>query len=295
MMLRPIITPAKRDFRFVTRSFSLSRMSLNELKPNDPKPEEEAPKKRKPLSRLPVGGPDYSKQTLKKNPIEFMTWKAVVVFVIFGSALTYVFTSEKEKLKLRREAEQNRGVGKPLIGGPFNLIDTEGKPFTQENLKGKFSIIYFGFTHCPDICPDELDKLGLILDGLKSKYNIELQPIFITCDPARDSPEVVKEYLKDFHPSIIGLTGDYDEIKKCCKNYRVYFSTPRNVKPGQDYLVDHSIFFYFMDPEGEFIDVLGRQYDAEEAIDKIKSNISVYQPRAEREKAKAGWLGFLYK
>ncbi|KAG7892886.1 hypothetical protein KL936_001060 [Ogataea polymorpha] len=295
MMLRPIFMPVRRDICFVTRRFSLSRVSLNELKPNDPKPEEEAPKKRKPLSRLPVGGPDYSKQTLKKNPIEFMTWKAVVVFVIFGSALTYVFTSEKEKLKLRREAEQNRGVGKPLIGGPFNLIDTEGRPFTQENLKGKFSIIYFGFTHCPDICPDELDKLGLILDGLKSKHNIELQPIFITCDPARDSPEVIKEYLKDFHPSIIGLTGDYDEIKKCCKNYRVYFSTPRNVKPGQDYLVDHSIFFYFMDPEGEFIDVLGRQYDVEDAIDKIKSNISVYQPRAEREKAKAGWLGFLYK
>ncbi|KAH3666023.1 hypothetical protein OGAPHI_004212 [Ogataea philodendri] len=293
-MLRFGLSPVKRSVLLRPRYFSLSKFALNDAKLPGSEQNAEKPKK-KPLSRLPVGGSDYSQQTLKRNPIEFLTWKAVVVFVVFGSALTYVFTNEKEKLKLRREAEQNRGVGKPLIGGPFNLVDTDNNKFTQDNLQGKFSIIYFGFTHCPDICPDELDKLGLILDGLKSKHNIDLQPIFITCDPARDSPEVIKEYLKDFHPSIIGLTGDYDNVKQCCKNYRVYFSTPRNVKPGQDYLVDHSIFFYFMDPEGEFIDVLGRQYDADQAIDKIKANISAYQPRAEREKAKQGWLGFLYK
>lgn len=73
-----------------------------------------------------------------------------------------------------------------------------------------------------------------------------LLPIFITCDPARDTPSVLKSYLAEFHPSIIGLTGTWEQIKQVCKAYRVYFSTPEGVKPGQDYLVDHSIYFYLM-------------------------------------------------
>lgn len=73
-----------------------------------------------------------------------------------------------------------------------------------------------------------------------------LLPIFITCDPARDTPSVLKSYLAEFHPSIVGLTGTWEQIKQVCKAYRVYFSTPEGVKPGQDYLVDHSIYFYLM-------------------------------------------------
>lgn len=239
---------------------------------------------------------DHAQQKVSSgSTVEFSTWKALILFVAVGSGLTVWFRSEKEKLKLQREAEMNRGMGKPLVGGPFNLIDDGGNSFTDENLKDKFSIIYFGFTHCPDICPDELDKLAIILDGLKKKYNIQLQPIFITCDPARDTPEVLKDYLAEFHPDLIGLTGDYEEVKKCCKNYRVYFSTPPNVKAGQDYLVDHSIFFYLMDKEGEFIDVLGRQYEAEDAIEKIHGHIKAYIPKNERDQQKAGWLGFLFK
>src|SRR4051794_5492753 len=87
-----------------------------------------------------------------------------------------------------------------------------------------------------------------------------LLPLFITCDPARDTPGVLKEYLAEFHKDIIGLTGSWDAIKDVCKKYRVYFSTPANVKQGQDYLVDHSIYFYLMDPEGDFVEAIGRQH-----------------------------------
>jgi protein SCO1/2 len=73
-----------------------------------------------------------------------------------------------------------------------------------------------------------------------------MRPVFITCDPARDTPEVLRKYLQEFHPDIIGLTGTYQQVKHVCKQYRVYFSTPENVKPGEDYLVDHSIYFYLM-------------------------------------------------
>lgn len=88
--------------------------------------------------------------------------------------------------------------------------------------------------------------MALMYDKVVAQSGNILLPIMITCDPARDNPAVLKEYLKEFHPHFIGLTGDYDKIKDVCKKYRVYFSTPQNVKEGQDYLVDHSIYFYLM-------------------------------------------------
>ena len=112
--------------------------------------------------------------------------------------------------------------------------------------------VYFGFTHCPDICPEELDKMASMLDLVNealpssNSQNPPLLPLFITCDPARDTPSVLKTYLKEFHPNMIGLTGTWEQIKAVCKLYRVYFSTPQGVQPGMDYLVDHSIYFYLM-------------------------------------------------
>jgi protein SCO1/2 len=88
--------------------------------------------------------------------------------------------------------------------------------------------------------------MALMYEKVKEKCGDVLIPIMITCDPARDTPEVLKEYLAEFHPSILGLTGSYENVKQTCKEYRVYFSTPPTVKPGQDYLVDHSIYFYLM-------------------------------------------------
>lgn len=85
-----------------------------------------------------------------------------------------------------------------------------------------------------------------MIDNVKAKHGEVMRPIFVTCDPARDTPEVVKEYLEEFHTDMIGLTGDWEQVKNACKQYRVYFSTPPDVKPGQDYLVDHSIYFYLM-------------------------------------------------
>lgn len=101
----------------------------------------------------------------------------------------------------------------------------------------------------------------------------ELLPLFITCDPARDTPAVLKEYLAEFHPGIIGLTGSWEDIKSVCKKYRVYFSTPEGVKQGQDYLVDHSIYFYLMDPEGDFVEAIGRQHSPEAAASIIGAHV----------------------
>ncbi|PVV00300.1 hypothetical protein BB560_005321 [Smittium megazygosporum] len=96
-------------------------------------------------------------------------------------------------------------------------------------------------------------------------------PLFITCDPARDSPEVIKSYLSEFHSKFIGLTGSVDQVRVACKAYRVYFSKPPQVKDGQNYLVDHSIFSYFMDKDGSFLEVYGKERDAQEMASSILS------------------------
>ncbi|KAK4108790.1 cytochrome c oxidase-like protein [Canariomyces notabilis] len=192
------------------------------------------------------------------------SWKAGLLFVLTGCGLVWYFRSEKERMQRKRIAESAKGVGRPKVGGPFELVDQEGNKVTEQDLKGRYSLVYFGFTHCPDICPEELDKMARMFDLVEEQRPGWLTPVFVTCDPARDPPKVLKEYLAEFHPSFLGLTGTYDQIKAMCKAYRVYFSTPTEVKPGQDYLVDHSIYFYLMDPDGDFVEALGRQHSPDQ-------------------------------
>ncbi|KAH6630404.1 SCO1/SenC-domain-containing protein [Chaetomium sp. MPI-SDFR-AT-0129] len=193
------------------------------------------------------------------------SWKAGLLFVITGAGLVWYFENEKQRMQRKRVAESSKGVGKPKVGGPFSLIDQNGKTVTDGDLKGRYSLVYFGFTHCPDICPEELDKMARMIDLVEAQRPGGMTPVFVTCDPARDGPKELKDYLAEFHPKFLGLTGTYDQIKAMCKAYRVYFSTPTEVKPGQDYLVDHSIYFYLMDPEGDFVEALGRQHSPDQA------------------------------
>ncbi|KAL4970169.1 SCO family protein [Aspergillus stella-maris] len=215
-------------------------------------------------------------QIRARNSTGPFNWKAALLFILTGTGMIVYFRVEKDRLERKRVAEMSKGVGRPKVGGPFVLKDLAGKVFTEEDLRGKYSLVYFGFTHCPDICPDELDKMAEIIDKVKEANGGEniFVPVFITCDPARDTPEVLKNYLQEFHTDIVGLTGTYDQVKQVCKAYRVYFSTPRDVKPGEDYLVDHSIYFYLMDPEGDFVECIGRQDTPESATKLIMQHIN---------------------
>jgi protein SCO1/2 len=265
---------------------------------HDPPSGDETKPKKRPLSRVAIGGSQSEKNKGFGMTVEFATWKAILLLCVVGGIGTYFFQQEKARLQKRKEMEANKTIGTPAIGGPFTLEDTDGKKFTQENLVDpnmkRFSILYFGFTHCPDVCPEELDKLGDILQKLK-REGVEMQPVFITCDPARDTPAVLRAYLDDFDPSIIGLTGTYDQVKNCCKKYRVYFSTPPDVKPGQDYLVDHSIFYYLIDPEGNFVDVIGREAGVDDTVLKISRYSDAFIPERERLEKKEGIFGFLHR
>ncbi|KAL8796794.1 MAG: hypothetical protein Q9195_000877 [Heterodermia aff. obscurata] len=200
--------------------------------------------------------------------------RAAVLFFTAGCSMLIYFRYEKERVERQRVADMSKGAGRPKVGGEFHLLDHEGRAFSDGDMKGGFSLVYFGFTHCPDICPEELDKMARMIDlASPSTSPSPLLPLFITCDPARDTPSVLKTYLAEFHPSILGLTGTWQQIKDVCKKYRVYFSTPEGAKPGMDYLVDHSIYFYLMDPEGDFIEAIGRQHSPETAARIIKEHM----------------------
>ncbi|KAI5852552.1 SCO1/SenC-domain-containing protein [Morchella snyderi] len=213
------------------------------------------------------------------------SWKAGLLFLLSGVGLTFYFRTEKERMERKRIAEMSKGVGKPKVGGPLNLVDHEGKERKDEDWRGKFMLVYFGFTRCPDICPEELDKMAEMIDLVKKSKGNVMTPIFITCDPARDTPPVACRLIAGvlgglFSPVLTAsktLPGTYDQIKQTCKSYRVYFSTPPDIKPGQDYLVDHSIYFYLMDPEGDFVEALGRQHTPEQAAKLISKHIGDWE------------------
>ena len=109
------------------------------------------------------------------------------------------------------------------------------------------------------------------------EYGPIVQPIFISVDPARDSVAQVARYVGDFHPRLVGLTGDYATLKATCKAYRVYFSTPPDAKATDDYLVDHSIFFYFMDPDGRFVDAFGKASSEGDVVERVKKEIARWE------------------
>lgn len=143
--------------------------------------------------------------------------------------------------------------GKALIGGPFTLVGKDGKPVTDQAFRGKYMLVFFGFTHCPDICPAELQVMAAALDELGPKAN-EVIPIFITLDPERDTPLVVSDYVMNFGPRFVGLTGSPEQIAEAAKAYRVVYSKfqEEGAKPD-DYSIDHSAIVYFMGKDGEFI------------------------------------------
>ncbi|KAI8469657.1 MAG: cytochrome c oxidase assembly factor [Monoraphidium minutum] len=161
-------------------------------------------------------------------------------------------------------------VGKAAVGGPFSLTDQDGKPFTHHNLRGQWSVLYFGFTHCPDICPDELEKLAEAVDMLQADHGVTLQPVFISIDPQRDTTKKVKEYVREFHPRLVGLTGSEEAVKSVSKSYRVYFH--KTSDDPDDYLVDHSIITYLIDPNGEFVTFYGKNFTAAELAASIAAH-----------------------
>ncbi|TKY65807.1 SCO1-like 1 [Spatholobus suberectus] len=209
-----------------------------------------------------------------------VSWLSFLLLVLTGAGLVFYYDREKkrhiEEIRINTEAvKQGPSAGKAAIGGPFCLINHHGKHVTEKDFLGKWTLIYFGFTHCPDICPDELQKLAAAVDKIKEKAGIETVPIFISVDPERDTVEQVGEYVKEFHPKLIGLTGSSDEIKNVARAYRVYYM--KTAEEDSDYLVDHSIVIYLMSPDMEFVKFFGKNNDVDSLADGVIKEVKQYK------------------
>ena len=141
-------------------------------------------------------------------------------------------------------------TGTPAVGGPFALTDQNGKPRSSGEFRGRFQLIYFGYTYCPDVCPTTLALMGDALNKLGPARS-RIVPIFITVDPERDTPAQLKSYLKAFGPDFVGLTGNVKVITRVAGEYRVYFK--KHPLPGGGYGMDHSNVIYLMGPDGRFL------------------------------------------
>lgn len=158
------------------------------------------------------------------------------------------------------------------IGGPFSLTDQNGARFDSRSLEGKYRIVYFGYTYCPDVCPVDLQQIGLAMKRFEAgdpQRAGKVQPIFITTDPQRDSPAVLKEFVAAFHPRLIGLTGTPQEIAAVSKAYAVW-SSKAEAQGASSYLVNHSRIAYLFGPKGEPIAILPHEQGADAILAEIK-------------------------
>lgn len=145
-------------------------------------------------------------------------------------------------------------VGEAAIRSEFSLTDHNGNRVTEADFLGRWQLVFFGFTHCPDVCPTTLAYMANVLDRFGSEVE-RVAPIFITVDPTRDTPEVMAEYVQAFHPKLVGLTGSEAEVAAAAQSFRVYYERMEEETAPDGYLMAHSGHIYLMTPEGRFEDV----------------------------------------
>jgi protein SCO1 len=177
---------------------------------------------------------------------------AAVLVVAAGGLIVYAFHA----------GPNAAGILGGAVGGPFHLVDQNGKPFTDADLKGKWHLVFFGYTHCPDVCPTTLNDLSVALDKLGKAQRADIKVVFISVDPARDTPAILKSYVSNFDAPIIALTGTAAEVKQAAKDYHVYYAKHPRSDGGYD--MDHSAFVYVMDPDGHFTATLSPENTADD-------------------------------
>ncbi|XP_042324709.1 protein SCO2 homolog, mitochondrial [Sceloporus undulatus] len=202
----------------------------------------------------------------------------LLITFLFGSGIVaawlYVRAEKEQREKLLRLEE----LRKLAIGqGDFHLVDHTGRPRSKADLRGSWVLLYFGFTHCPDICPEELEKMSRVVDLLDQDANLpRVQPVFITVDPERDDVAAVAKYVQEFHPRLLGLTGTPEQVREAGRGYRVYYSAgPKD--QDNDYIVDHTVIIYLLSPDGLFTDYYQRNKTDAKIAESIKKHMETYK------------------
>jgi protein SCO1/2 len=196
----------------------------------------------------------------------------LIAFVIAGFLIGAIAGAGVLLLATPQGGQPVQSSGAALIGGPFSLVGGDGKPVTDRDFRGRYMLIFFGFTHCPDICPAELQVVAQALEQLGDKAK-KVVPIVITLDPERDTPEAMANYVKSFGPNFVGLTGSPEAIAAAAKAYRVAYSKVENKESAGDYSVDHSALVYLMDPEGRYVTHFSYGLSADQMAEKLGKSL----------------------
>lgn len=169
---------------------------------------------------------------------------------------------------------QSTSDGKPIpaIGGPFTLTDQNGKTVSDRDFRNRYMLVFFGYTYCPDVCPTTLSTVSGALDKLGPNFAKKMVPIFITIDPERDRPELMKTYVEAFNPAIQGLTGSPEDIAKVAKEFKVYAAKVKG-DTAENYTMDHSAILYLMGPDGRFIAHFTHGISVDDLVAGLKKHI----------------------
>ena len=208
----------------------------------------------------------------------FLYLGVAVLIIIIGVTLRFFASPESMVSPARvtvvdKGGREIKGSKPPSIGGSFTLISQDGRPMTDADFRGKNIFVFFGFTNCPDVCPLTLDNLSRAMVLLGADAN-KIQPLFISVDPLRDTPNVLREYLEHFDHRIIGLTGTPKQVEAVQKAYRIFAQRRNAGVPGSDdYLMDHTSISYMIGPSGEFKTFFSNGSTPEEFVTKIRQNL----------------------
>lgn len=206
------------------------------------------------------------KGAIYKNRYTFVS--LMVILAMYFIATSYYDPSSV----VRQGSAVVTGQGAPKIGGAFSVLNHNDEPVTENILNDKYSLIFFGFTHCPDICPTSMLVLNDVYDKLSENQQSKLQVILASIDPERDTPEVMKDYVKTFNDAFVGLTGSVDQMKDMAKKYLVYHVKKEPDEKG-NYSMDHSGFIYFMGPDGRYVKHFSHKDKAEDILKTVQSYV----------------------
>jgi len=193
----------------------------------------------------------------------------LLVFFAFLALIvgTLLLIDAKPGIKVKENGERQ---GESPIGGDFTLLGANGQEVKDASFRGKYMLVFFGFTACPDICPTTLATLSSVLESLGEKA-AQVVPVFISVDPARDTPAVIKEYLTHFDPRIVGLTGTSAQVEQVASAYKVYYAKAED-GDEQNYMINHSGYIYLMAKDGTYL----RHFSAQDASEEIAGAVRGY-------------------
>ena len=196
----------------------------------------------------------------------------LVALMLVGIGVWIYFDRDNlARLTLFQDTPRSSTIAGITIGGPFTLSNQRGETVTEKSFDGQWRLMFFGFTHCPDVCPTKLTSLGTVMTKL-GPQSAKIVPIFVRVDPERDTVPVMKDYVAAFDDRLVGLTGTPEQIQAMIGAFRIYAQKafPKDQRDSKEYNVDHSAFTYLMGPHNEFLDVLAYDLTPQQMVERIQ-------------------------